>query len=202
VRLIGALQLQRLVIVGHSLGGEIAIRIAAARSSDVVGLAVVDFAPDPIREGSERVRSDFNESMRTWRSVEEYASWLRERRPLVDPVLIQELASSALRKAAEGGFRPKCDPAMGRGNTAQSPAEIWRLLQTILVPTLIIRGVGSAVVSNEISRQMRNTLRNGCTYVVDSAGHAVMTDNPEGFTAALSPFLMRMRMESSIEGHA
>jgi hypothetical protein len=111
-------------------------------------------------DGSERVKSDFNESMRIWHSVEEYASWLRERRPLVDPILIQELASSALRKAAEGGFRLNCDPAMGKGNTAQSPVEIWQLLRTILAPTLVIRRVGSVVVSNEILRHIRNTLRN------------------------------------------
>jgi pimeloyl-ACP methyl ester carboxylesterase len=45
VGLIDALQLKRFVIVGHSLRGKIAIRIAAARSSDVIGLTVVDFLP-------------------------------------------------------------------------------------------------------------------------------------------------------------
>jgi pimeloyl-ACP methyl ester carboxylesterase len=198
---IETLRLRRLVVVGHSLGGDIALRIAAARPIEVIGLVVVEFTPDPIREGAARVRSDFSESIRTWDSVEEYASWLQERRPLVDFGIIQELAAAALRPVSDGGFRPKCDPAMGMSRSAEDQMDIWRLLNRISCPVLVVRGIGSAVFSDDSMRQMHKMLRNGSIRIVNYAGHAVMNDNPEGFADALTPFLRCMRMMSSVEGH-
>jgi pimeloyl-ACP methyl ester carboxylesterase len=200
LHVIQALRLERLVIVGHSLGGEIAVRVAAALPSDVIGLALVDFGPDPSPEGAARVRSDFKETMRTWASVEEYVSWLQQRRPLVDLEIIQELADGALRPAADGSFRPKCDPDMARDN-ADDPDYIWQLIKSIACPVLAIRGIGSAVFSDRRMRQMNDALRNGCTRVVNRAGHAVMSDNPEGFAEALDPFLLRIRAMAPAEGH-
>jgi len=194
---IEALRLKRLVMVGHSLGGDIAIRIAAARPRTIVGLVLVDFGPDPIPEGSARVRSDFNESMRTWSSVQEYASWLRERRLLLDLGMVQDLALGALRVTSEGNFTPKCDPAMGKEDSAEDHAEVWRLLERISSPVLVVRGIGSAVLSADIARRMSKVLRNGRIRVIDRAGHAVMSDNPEEFAEALAPFLLEMRTTST-----
>jgi pimeloyl-ACP methyl ester carboxylesterase len=198
---IEVLRLKRFVMIGHSLGGDIAIRITAARPRTVIGLVVVDFGPDPIPEGSARVRSDFNESMRTWDSLAEYVSWLQERRPLIDLGMIHDLASGALRATSDGGFRPKCDPALGKEDTFEDRTETWRLLEGILSPVLVVRGIGSAVLSDNIARQMSKVLRNGRMRIVDCAGHAVMSDNPNGFVEALSPFLLHVRTISSIEGH-
>src|SRR5262245_51094565 len=199
--LIEALRVKRLVMVGHSLGGHIAIRTAAARPRIIVGLVLVDSGPDPIPEGSVRVRSDFNESMRTWSSVQEYASWLQERRPLLDLSMVRDLAAGALRVTPEGDFRSKCDPAMGKEGSAEDQAEIWRLLERISSPVLVVRGIGSAVLSADIARRMSKVLRNGRIRVINRAGHAVMTDNPEEFAEALAPFLLQMRMTSPAEGH-
>jgi len=198
---IETLSLRRLIVIGHSLGGDIAVRIAAARLSHVVGLVVVDFGPDPIPDGVARVRSDFNESMRTWGSVDEYASWLSERRPLVDAEIIQNLAAGALRPVLNGGFRPKSDPAMGQDDGADDRAEVWPLLERIACPVLVVRGIGSAVFSGRTARQMERVLRNGYVHVVDHAGHAVMSDNPDGFADALSPFLLNMRTTGPVEGY-
>ena len=197
---IQALRLDRLVIVGHSLGGDIALRIAAALPNDVVGLALVDFGPDRLPAGSARVRSDFNESMRTWDSTEEYASWLQARRPLVDFEVTQELAAGALRSVTNGGFRPKCDPGMGRREGNEDRMYMWQLIKRITCPVLVVRGIGSAVFSDHCMRRMNDVLRNGCTRTVDRAGHAVMNDNPKGFADALYPFLLDISTMSRVKG--
>lgn len=107
-------------------GGDIAIRIAEARPECVIGLAIVDFAPDLNPEGSDRVLTDFNDSLRTWHSLSEYGAWLQVRRPLLHPTIISSLSVGALQAHPNGGYRLKCDPALGsakfrKNNSALRP---------------------------------------------------------------------------------
>jgi pimeloyl-ACP methyl ester carboxylesterase len=200
LHVIQTLRLDRLVLVGHSLGGDIALRVATALPSEVVGLALIDFGPDPSPEGVARVRSDFNESIRTWGSADDYASWLQARRPLVNSEVIQELAAGALRPDPDGGFRPKSDPSMGKHEGADDKIRARQLLKHVMCPVIVVRGIGSAVFSDSSMRQMCNMLQNGCMRVVNRAGHAVMNDNPDGFAEALNPFLLQIRTLSPAEG--
>jgi pimeloyl-ACP methyl ester carboxylesterase len=195
--LIDALEIRRFVLVGHSLGADIAIRIASMRPSSVIGAVIVDFGPELNQEGAERVRDDFNDGIRTWGTVGEYASWLQARRPLADLAMIEELARGALRAAPNSGFRLKCDPALGNAYQAQQQAEeLWEMLKRISSPVLVIRGIGSAVLPREVSDRMEKVLQNGTSRTIGGAGHAVMSDNPEDFEKALSPFLSQMRQRA------
>jgi pimeloyl-ACP methyl ester carboxylesterase len=195
--LIDALEIRRFVLVGHSLGADVAIRIASMRPSSVIGAVIVDFGPELNQEGAERVRDDFNDGIRTWGTVGEYASWLQARRPLADPAMIEELARGALRAEPDFGFRLKCDPALGNAYQApQQAEELWEMLKRISSPVLVIRGIGSAVLPREVSDRMERVLENGTSRTISGAGHAVMSDNPEGFEKALSPFLSQMRQRA------
>jgi pimeloyl-ACP methyl ester carboxylesterase len=195
--LIDALEIRRFVLVGHSLGADVAIRIASMRPSSVIGAVIVDFGPELNQEGAERVRDDFNDGIRKWGTVAEYASWLQARRPLADLAMIEELARGALRAEPDFGFRLKCDPALGNAYQAQQQAEeLWEMLKRISSPVLVIRGIGSAVLPREVSDRMEKVLQNGTSRTISGAGHAVMSDNPEDFEKALSPFLSQMRQRA------
>jgi pimeloyl-ACP methyl ester carboxylesterase len=195
--LINALEIRRFVLVGHSLGADVAIRIASMRPSSVIGVVIVDFGPELNQEGAERVRDDFNDGIRTWGTVGEYASWLQARRPLADLAMIEELARGALRAEPDFGFRLKCDPALANAYQAQQQAEeLWEMLKRISSPVLVIRGIGSAVLPREVSDRMEKVLQNGTSRTISGAGHAVMSDNPEDFEKALSPFLSQMRQRA------
>lgn len=52
--------------------------------------------------------------------------------------------------------------------------------------------MGSAVLALQIATRMVLTLPDGAL-AVPGAGHAVMTDNPEGFAHAVKTFLTRLR---------
>lgn len=190
---IDILGVKRFVLVGHSLGGETAIRIAAARPESIIGLVIVDFGPDTNEEGSDRVLSDFNDSQRNWDSLSEYEKWLQERRPLVGIRQIRDLAVGALRSQPAGGYRPKCDPVLG---TVEKPkrdaAMLWKLIATIRSPVLILRGLGSAVLTHAVAERMEKTLRSGKLSTIAGAGHAVVSDNPDGFADQLFPFLSQL----------
>jgi pimeloyl-ACP methyl ester carboxylesterase len=191
LQIIDALELRKYVIVGHSLGGAVAIRLAARRPEAVDSLLIVDYGPNLNPEGAARVRSDFRESQRVWTSVAQYAEWLCEHRPLARRSALLEIAASALRPQSDGSFRLKADPALDLivDDVEAQSAEVWGLLRSITTPITVIRGLGSAVLSPNVVREMTRVLPNVRAVTVSNAGHAVMSDNPEEFAKVLDAFL-------------
>jgi pimeloyl-ACP methyl ester carboxylesterase len=194
VHVIRMLDLHRLVLVGHSMGGEIAIHVAAQCADRVAGLVIVDFGPCLNPEGIAMVRAEIEAANRVYSSVEEYASWLSARRPLVAKDILLSLAKCALRPHPGEGFRLKVDPAITRSqcrqSNAASDAGLWSLLSRMEWPVLVVRGAGSAVLSRNVAERMIEIMPYARLETVPAAGHGVILDNPKGFEAAIRPFLM------------
>jgi pimeloyl-ACP methyl ester carboxylesterase len=194
VHVIRALDLHRLVLVGHSMGGEIAVHVAAQCADRVAGLVIVDFGPCLNPEGIAMVRAEIEAANRVYSSVEEYASWLSKRRPLIAKDVLLSLAQCALRAHPGEGFRLKVDPAITRSrcrqSNAASDAGLWSLLSRMEWPVLVVRGAGSAVLSRNVAERMIEIMPYARLETVPAAGHGVILDNPKGFEAAIRPFLM------------
>ena len=195
VHVVRVLGLHRLVLIGHSMGGEIAIRVAMECARLMAGLVLVDSGPSLNPEGIQRVRAEFEASNQPYRTVEDYASWLAARRPLTSSDVLLRLAKSALRKQADASFRLKTDPAILQSAYDESDGGgnepgVWTLLPQMCWPVLVVRGAGSAVLSRDIAERMIQLIPDARLQSVPVAGHAVMLDNPEGFAAAVRPFLL------------
>ena len=194
VHVIRALDLRRLVLVGHSMGGEIAVHVAAQCADRVAGLVIVDFGPCLNPEGIAMVRAEIEAANRVYSSVEEYASWLSKKRPLIAKEVLLSLAQCALRAHPGEGFRLKVDPAITRSqcrqSNAASDAGLWSLLSRMEWPVLVVRGAGSAVLSRNVAERMIEIMPYARLETVPAAGHGVILDNPKGFEAAIRPFLM------------
>src|SRR5258705_2968337 len=76
-----ALAIERAVIVGHSMGGTHAIRLAAAHPDRVERLVVVDAGPEPMPEGSERARRLSLERPERFEHADEALAYLRRTSP-------------------------------------------------------------------------------------------------------------------------
>jgi pimeloyl-ACP methyl ester carboxylesterase len=185
------LGLKRIVLVGHSLGGELAIRLTAKHPSLVSGLVIIDFGPELNPEATTRIRNDFIADSRIYAGYNEYASRLEERQPMISSRRRLALAMSALRPRDEGGFELNRDPAMGSGRLESDGAlpPLWPMLDSIRCPALVIRGLGSAVLSASVARRTVDALSNGSLSSIRLAGHGVMLENPEDFAAAVFSFL-------------
>lgn len=181
------------VLIGHSLGANVGIRVAAARPDRVSALVIVDSGPEIDAAAADHIRTEFNFDNRTYPSVADYAARLEQKYPLASPVLLQPIAAQSLLRAADGGFRRKCDPAMGRKTFSDTPARhaLWSLLGALTCPTLVIRGALSSVLTARVAERMTSELGNGRLAVVARAGHAVMLDEPDAFAAAAAPFVLR-----------
>lgn len=190
LHLIERLGIERFVLIGHSLGADIAIRIAAHARGRASRLVMVDFGLGLSPIGLAQVRADFRASLRSYGSVDAYAAWLAERRPMTHPGLQHVYAGEELRAQGDGTFRLKCDPALAddRAEPAQSPS-LRDSLAAVSCPVLLVRGQASAALSRDAAERTMHVLHDCALRTVNKAGHAVMTDNPEGFAAAIGPFL-------------
>jgi pimeloyl-ACP methyl ester carboxylesterase len=202
----GALDFERMVVIGHSLGADVAIRFAAAHPLRVAALIVVDFGPELQKEGVDEVVRSLAAMPRDFATVRDYEQWLVERRPLADSTVLRQFARTCLRQT-KNGWAPKADMALATyPEFSRSVAsdgryrnlELWPLLAGIRCPTLVVRGGASGVFPiDAANRMVERTLWKGQLATVPAAGHAVMLDNPAEFSAVVIRFLSREFKTSS-----
>lgn len=195
---VAALGFERMILIGHSLGADVAIRFAADHAERVAALIIVDFGPELQKDGIDEVLRNFAAGPQSFASVEAYTEWLAERRPLADPAVLRQFARECLRRCGANGWVPKADAALANSseisrfvasNGRYCNPELWPMLAGIRCPTLVIRGSGSGVLPLDVAtRMVERTLWNSQLATV-AAGHAVMIDNPAEFSATAIRFL-------------
>jgi pimeloyl-ACP methyl ester carboxylesterase len=190
---------ERMILVGHSLGADVAVRYAADNASRVAALVIVDFGPECGKQGIDEVLQSFVAMPRTFVSTEEYAQWLMAHRPLAEPSLLRQFARYNLRQSSPEGWESKTDAALAtRSEISRLAVEDgrycwpgrWSTLARINCPSLVVRGTGSGVLPNDVARRMVDrTLPDGRLATIAAAGHAVMMDNPVEFSTSVGGFL-------------
>jgi pimeloyl-ACP methyl ester carboxylesterase len=207
---LGALGIERLVLVGHSLGGRVAMRFAGKHPDRMAGLVIVDSAPELDARGTVRIAVDLqrggaagsSEGELSFASEGEYRDLLARAYPAVSRPVLARMAHHMLRRRDDGRFEPKLDPqwfrlrreadeAAMREREERLTKELWDALANLPCPALVVRGAASDVMSPEVAdRMVEDVLEHGRLAVVARAGHSVMVDNPDGFRAALTGFVL------------
>ncbi len=198
-----ALGIERLVLVGHSLGGRIATLFADRNATRMAGLVLVDIGPDLDPRGVTRIQIDVASAPQpTFASVEEYARALTLAYPAGRPDALLRMARHGIRRREDGRYELKMDPRLRGVGATESPeaaAErgramselLWKALARISCPTLVVRGAASDVLAPDTAdRMVEEMLARGRLAVVPQAGHSVMTDNPDGFREAVTSFVL------------
>jgi pimeloyl-ACP methyl ester carboxylesterase len=195
IEVLRSFSLGDLVLIGHSLGGDIAVQLAEEFHDVLRGLVIVDTGPGEFPETLAAIAEQMKAAHRDYESVNEFRDWLHAYRPFIHPDAIDYYASAALRLSENGKLIIKFDPALGAMLDAEYDDEWWNVtLPLIVAPTLIVRGQASSVVSQKLANHMCNLLTSGAVAVVPVAGHGVMNDNPDGFRVAVVPFLAGLQM--------
>ncbi len=198
-----ALGIERLVLVGHSLGGRIATLFADRNAARIAGLVLVDIGPDLDPRGVTRIQLDVASAPQpTFASVEEYARALTLAYPAGRPDALLRMARHGIRRREDGRYELKMDPRLRGVGATESPEVaadrgramselLWKALARISCPTLVVRGAASDVLAPDTAdRMVDETLAQGRLAVVPQAGHSVMTDNPDGFREAVTSFVL------------
>lgn len=189
-------QLGRLpVLVGASLGGSTAMAGVGEAEHEVCrGMVLVDIAPKAEKEGVERIRAFMRANLEGFATVEEAADAVAAyRRHRTRPKDVSGLHKN-LRLKEDGRYYWHWDPRFMEGarrGNAEYEARIRKAVQQIRVPTLLVRGGASDVVSEEGARDFLALVPHGEYVDVSGAGHMVAGDKNDHFTDAVQDFLSR-----------
>lgn len=177
VGLIAALGLERVFLVGHSMGGIVAPRVALARPGLVERLVLsatkTTFVPDAAL---------FEERRRELETLGPEEFGRRRSAGMLAPDAPEHVRRQAAAVAAEArlpGFTGAVNVLSTTDNTA--------LLPGLGIPALVIAGATDRIADDAATRRLAETA--GVERVViEGSGHAAYVEQPERYNAALRSF--------------
>ncbi len=177
-------------LVGHSMGGKVAMHLALTHPQRVAGLAVVDMAPVRYTHSFAGVLAGFNAiDLTAIRSRADADAQMAEHvvgRP-VRAFLLQNL----IKRPAGWEWRANLDAlAAAQREITGFPAQPAGA--QFAGPTSFIFGDQSDYVTPDYLPQIQRYFPDAVQCPVAQAGHWVYADRPEGFMACLTEFLARL----------
>jgi pimeloyl-ACP methyl ester carboxylesterase len=189
---VDALGLERFELLGLSMGGRVGIAYAGGHVRRIERLCIVDIGPEIHLPGMERIRQMMAASPERLGSEEEVVELMRRANPRAPEAGLRERVRHGTRPLPDGGLEWKYDKAlrdMMRQGGRRETIDLWEPLRRITVPTLLVRGADSDVLSVDIAKRMIEALPAGQLVEIPGAGHPVPLDQPEAFARAVRAFL-------------
>ena len=182
----------RPTMVGASLGGMISLVMGGEHDPPAVGAVVlVDVVPRFEDAGTAAIQAFMRGNPAGFASLDEAARTISEYLPHRPRPPSQAGLRKNLREGADGRFRWHWDPAMmkGPGDIGTAQTRLDEAARRLKVPTLLIRGALSKVVSDEGVRAFRELVPHARYAKVAGADHMVAGDRNSEFLAPLLDFL-------------
>ena len=188
VALVDQLGLPPFVLIGTSMGGIIAMTYAVERADRLRGLVINDIGPDP-EPGSQRITGLVGSRPASFASLDAAMSYRRHVSPIVAGRSLEdqrELALGVLRQRPDGSWGWKIDPAYIEQRVARGAPPrplLWPGLATLPIPTLVVWGTDSDILSEAQATRMVETLPRGELAAIRNVGHAPTLTEPASLAA-------------------
>lgn len=188
-------------VVGASLGG-IASLIALGESpqAEALSLTLVDITSRASKQGVEHIVGFMENTLGGFDTLDHAADAVAQYLPhRKRPTDLSGLKKN-LRQREDGRYYWHWDPRMHQRNTEHKDYDFDERLETaarnVKVPTLILRGGRSELVTPEGARAFVKFFRHGELVEIDNAHHMVAGDQNDPFSDALCAFVARHARQS------
>jgi len=185
VALADALGLKKFVVVGLSMGGQIALEVATCYPARTLGLILCDtFAQldTPEKKAGRYALADRIDTggLATY-AVEVLPKMICAHSIASNPDMATELVRMMQRAPAAG--------ASAALRTRAERRDYVPMLPSLAMPSLVLVGRHDAFTPVADAELMHRHLRRSTLVVIEDAGHVTNLEQPEAFNAALSDFL-------------
>jgi 3-oxoadipate enol-lactonase len=188
--LLDALNIERAVWIGHSMGGYVTMAALRAVPERIAGIGLV--ATHPLADPDDRRAGRLATADKV----------LTEGSGIVAQTMIKtmfapgfDLDSPLARELFDLMSRtPPLGVAGAQRGMAERPDSV-ETLRGARVPALVIAGLGDQIVNPDVMRQMARTIPNARLVEIAGAGHMPMVEQPAATNAALREFLSSISLD-------
>ena len=179
------------ILVGASMGGILAMAYAS-QGRPVKGLVMVDIAARVEAKGTERIAAFMHSAPNGFASLDEaadaVAAYLPHRpRPKDASGLMKNL-----RLREDGRLYWHWDPKMLQRRAPRDPGALADMARKVKVPTLLVRGALSEVLSPEGVKEFLELVPHAEFIDIAGADHMVAGDKNDAFNDAVFDFIKRL----------
>ena len=184
-------ELDRPVVLGHSMGGMNAMTFAAQNPDLLRALVLIDVGPGVSVDGVQQVRQ-FVAGPYELESLEAWVEMTHQYYPFRSKEGIRKRLEVSLRETPEGKMAKMFDERFREADfrgVADARAGIWETAEALTVPTLLLHGEKSPVLKREQAEEFADKVPVVRLVTIAEAGHSVAGDQPEAFVEAVRDFL-------------
>lgn len=187
------------VLVGASMGGMTSLIAQGENQQLARGLVLVDVAPRVETTGSAEIITFMRSGLDGFDSLEDAAAAVAAYNPhRLRPPNIQGLKKNLRRRGGrwywhwDPAFLQLNDEPMRQADTIPRYDRARDAAAALTVPTMLIRGQQSRVVSEDGARELVELVPTAEVVDVEGAGHMVAGDDNDVFSGGLTKFLDRL----------
>jgi pimeloyl-ACP methyl ester carboxylesterase len=185
MRLLAGLGAERVAIIGTSMGGLMAMVLAATQPARVARIVLNDVGPEVDPVGLARIRGYAGRSdpVRSWaEATAQLRSIYAGAWPDLSESRWEKVARLSYRENVQGVPEVDADPLIGEPlrNTSSAAPDLWPLWGALArVPILAIRGAHSDILSTATLARMQRGKPGLRVLTVANRGHAPLLDEPQ-----------------------
>ena len=189
---------EKVVVVGHSMGGRAAAHLAATQPSLVRGLVLVDYSPENAAAGLKRTAESVAGVPDSFENIDAAMAHFGIA-PGSEKARAARARYEAYLRPVAGGLAIKRDPhfreqfrrTLATGERPKLGIDMWQVLGEVACPTLVVRGTKSDMFAAETVAKVRST--NPRIQLVEvEAGHNIPGENPAALSAEIRSFLTKL----------
>lgn len=192
---IAAMGLERLVVIGHSMGGRNLMLMLRRHHAVARAAVIVDVGPEVSERGRATI-GGFVQANQEFDDLEDFVANVRKYDPYRSREHIERTVKYNMFQRVDGKFVSKCDSNPRRLGIVRAggPQENITLAEAAEfdLPVLLVRGENSNILEPDAAERFAAAMPLGKLVTVPDCGHNVHGQNTLGFIAALGAFLGKL----------